>query len=154
MRIEQTLTLAADREAVWAFVSDVDVLLALLPGVLSVERTGPDGWRVRIRQKVGFIEADFDVNVAIVRKEAPGLLELRSEGKGVQVPAVVMTRDALALRSDGRTTEVAYSSDVQFSGRLAALGHAVMKLKARELIAEFQRKVVDRFEERACKPSP
>jgi carbon monoxide dehydrogenase subunit G len=118
-----------------------------------------------VRQKVGFIEADFDVHVVMVRKEAPALIQFRSEGKGVQVPVLVVTKDELQLRSDGRTTDLTYSSEVQFSGRLAALGHGVMKVKARELIVEFQRRVVQRFEEfmaraewerreGACEPSP
>jgi carbon monoxide dehydrogenase subunit G len=165
VRIEHRLRLSADRETVWEFVSDVDALLTLLPGVLNVERTTDSAWRVRMRQKVGFIEADFDINVVMAARQACEQIRFRSEGKGVQFPAVVVTRDVLDLRSAGPMTEVTYTSDVQLSGRLAALGHAVMKVKARELIAEFQRKVIERFDdfmvrtgrrrcETTCEPSP
>lgn len=145
MHLEHTLALGADRDTAWRFVSDVDGLLALLPGVSSVEAVCPGAWRVCLRQKVGYIEADFDVHVTMVRQDAPGRIEFRTEGKGVRVPAFTVTRDVVVLRATGAATELTYTSDVQFSGRLAALGHAVMKMKARELIAEFQRKVVERF---------
>ena len=147
MRIAHTVTLGADRDTVWDFVSDTGAILALLPGVMSVEPAGPDSWRVRLRQKVAFIEADFDVQVSIVRRTPPTLIEFRSEGKGVQVPALVVTKDELRLSSDGATTDLAYTSEIQLSGRLAALGHAVMKVKARQMIDEFQRRIVTRFEE-------
>jgi carbon monoxide dehydrogenase subunit G len=149
VRIEERLTLEADRERVWMFVADVGQVLALLPGVTEITRVDGESWQLRIRQKVGFIEADFDLRVVVVLKDAPRLLRFRSEGKGIQVPALVVTNDELRLHADaeGRRTEVEYVSEVQLSGKLAALGHAVMKFKAREVVGEFRRRFGRRFEE-------
>lgn len=140
------MRLAADGLRVWEFVSDGGAVLSLLPGVTSVECAGADAWRLRMRQKVGFIVADFDVRVAIVQKDPPRLLRFRSEGKGVQIPALVVTNDELWLEPDGAETELTYVSEIQFSGSLAALGHAVMKVKARQLIAEFRSSVVQKVD--------
>jgi carbon monoxide dehydrogenase subunit G len=138
MKFENDFTVQAPIEEVWKTLLDVERVAPCMPGAEVLERTGDDAYKVGIRVKVGpismlyrgqveIIERDDSTHVAMMRAKAR-----EARGQGTADAHVKMS---LEPQADGAHATIA--TDLQLSGRAAAMGRGVIGDVASKLVETF-----------------
>ena len=135
---DEEFTVDAAADVVWEFLLDPRRLAPCLPGCESLEVEDAATYRVRLTVKVGFLSTTQNLRVAIVESERPRRLVSVGRGEDRKLASQVEVRNTLDLEpTAGGATRVRYRSEVRVLGRLGSVGDAVMKVKARQLAADF-----------------
>lgn len=135
---EEEFTVEAAPEAVWDFLLDPDRVAPCLPGCESVEIENATTYKVRLTVKVGFLSTTQNLKVELVESERPRHLVSVARGEDRKLASQVEVRNTLELAPAAPgATLIRYRSDVRVLGRLGSVGDAVMKVKARQVAADF-----------------
>ncbi len=139
MQIQETFTVGASPEQVWAFFEDIERVARCVPGVKSVDVLGPDKYKVVAAQKVGFISATFELTTEVAGRERGKFMEFTSVGKSVAgAVGNLRSRDRVDFApADGGGTQVRLTSEVAVGGMLGALGHKAIGAKSKEMTEKF-----------------
>ena len=135
---EEEFTVEAAPEAVWDFLLDPERVAPCLPGCESVEIENATTYKVRLTVKVGFLSTTQNLKVELVETDRPRHLVSVARGEDRKLASQVEVRNTLDLAAAAPdATLVRYRSDVRVLGRLGSVGDAVMKVKARQVAADF-----------------
>jgi carbon monoxide dehydrogenase subunit G len=153
MLFENTKTIQAPIERVWAMLFDPKLMAECVPGTESVETISATEFVVHVRVKVSFISARFKVNLNVVETRPPTYL--RSEGSGADsmVANSFKQWSEVFLTAKGHdTTELTIKSKVDVLGRLGTFGLSIIKTKADRIWEEFGRNFAARVQATAAAP--
>jgi uncharacterized protein len=140
--VEGTFAVDASREDAWIVLSDPRSLAALLPGCESVEPGEEGAYRLTAQARVGPFKAKLSGTMSVLEAQAPETMRVRVEGQDGVTASRVRAAMGFTLTSEGeRRTTVAYSADVLISGRLATLGHGIVRVTIGSLLEEFVRRL-------------
>lgn len=130
-----SVSIAAPRQAVWAFLMDYQALGACGPGVESVELLEDGKVRVHARLGLGFIAAHFAIDLEPGTVEPPdhATIHGRGEAPGSQVEGRAEMR--LSGPPEG-PTEMAWNAEVELFGSMAGVGARLIESTAGRLIDE------------------
>ena len=145
MKLDHTIVVDAPASDVTALFEDVPAVARCMPGVQEVVALEPDVYEGHIRVRLGPLGFSIAGRATLDRGE-DGVWRLRGEGRDVRVGAGVQA--TLEVRLDElapRRTEVAITADVQFSGRLAELGQALIRRRADSMVREFAENLRRKF---------
>jgi carbon monoxide dehydrogenase subunit G len=138
MRIEDSFTIAAPVEQVWAAITDPEVVAPCIPGCEGVEVVGPTAYKAAIKVQVGPIKARFKVDVEVTEEVAPERILSVTRGEEGGRASNIRADNRLELEAVGpNETVVRYASEVAVTGRLAKFGLGIMKKKAKALGDDF-----------------
>lgn len=138
MHIEQKFTVSASRQRVWDFMMDAPRVGRCMPGVESVEVTGPHRFKVVVSVKIGPVKPRFQGAVDMTELLPPERMCLRLDwrdsvtGSKVSAPAHI-TLDETA--PDAVTVTV--TGDIAVLGILGKYGQPIAERKAAEIAQEF-----------------
>jgi carbon monoxide dehydrogenase subunit G len=147
MLIEETFSVAAPRERVWALIRDPNLMVACVPGCESIEEIDPTHYRTAVKVTVGPITARFNLDIEVIEESAPDYVRSTSKGEEGSRASVVQSTNLVRL-ADGADggTDVTYSADVDISGRLGRYGAGMMKKIAGRLAKKFEASFRERAE--------
>jgi molybdenum cofactor cytidylyltransferase len=149
MRFEGTVTIAAPRQAVWAFLTDPNKVAECAPGLESVEILVPNQ-RFRATAGIGFgsVKARFVTDVEWLDLDPPNRARMKAHGNApgsaVDATSEMDLRDA----ADG-ATELRWSADVAVVGTIASLAARLMGGVTQKLTGAFFEEVKKRIEGQA-----
>jgi carbon monoxide dehydrogenase subunit G len=150
MQINDSLTVAADRERVWAFLMDIKRMAQCMPGVESIEEVDDSTYLGKLKIKVGPIMAAFNGKATIAETEPPNRLVALIEGDDKSSGSAVKATFVSTLSNNGDGgTQIDYEMDINLRGRLAQFGLTVVKGTAKKMTAEFGRCVQETLSEEA-----
>ncbi len=149
MKIEDSFTVDAPIERVWAMITDPEIVGPCIPGCERVEATGAATYKADIRVAVGPIKTTFSVIVEKTEERPPHYAASTTTGEEGGRASTLNAASTLTLSEVEDGTEIAYASDVSVFGRLGKFGLGVMKKKARDLGRTF----AGNFREKAEAPS-
>ena len=135
MQFSGTVSIAASRNAVWAFLMDPNQVGSCGPGVESIEVIDEDHFKAKAKVGVGFISARFVVDMTVAERTEPDLAILKAHG---QAPgsAVEATADMrLSGPAEGPTTRD-WSADVAIAGTIASVGARLIEGTANKMIGQ------------------
>ncbi|MBF9036717.1 carbon monoxide dehydrogenase [Rhodobacterales bacterium HKCCE2091] len=143
MEMSGSQQIAASPEAVWAAITDPQVLKDCIPGCSEMTGTVEDGFEAVVTQKIGPVKATFRGKVQL-RDVRPGE-GCRIEGEGKAGPAGYAkgAADVTLVPEDGGT-RLDYAVNAQVGGKLAQLGGRLIDGVAKSLADRF----FDGFRER------
>ena len=142
MIFEDHFLIEAPRTAVWAYIWDPEKMSRCVPGVEQVVAESDTTYSVRVKTKVGFLSATFNLGVKIMEAEEPVRLISVFEGKDSKIASRLKQVNTMELMDVSPTrTEMSYKSEVTLMGKLATLGRSVIKGKAKQLMKEFSQKL-------------
>ena len=142
MIFEDHFLIEASRPAVWAFIWDSEKMSRCVPGVEQVVVESDATYSVRVKTKVGFLSATFNLGVKIMEAEEPVRLISVFEGKDSKIASRLKQVNTMELVDVSPTqTEMRYKSEVTLMGKLATLGRSVVKGKAKQMMKEFSQKL-------------
>ena len=154
MILEGTFTFSGPRAVVWDLLQDPSVLAKALPGTERLELVGDDRYEGVMKVSVGPVTAArFDVTVALKDKAAPERFTMQIDGKG----GVGFTRGTASIaltEVDAQSTSMAYTSNVQVGGKIAAVGQrlieSVAKMMMRQALDALEKELRARLAEGAA----
>src|SRR3954452_20897488 len=136
MQFENTFDVDAPIEQVWKTLLDVERVAPCVPGAEVLEQTGEDSYKVAIKVKVGPMSMQYKGDVDIVEADAAAhRAKMRtkareSRGQGTANADVTMS---LSDQGGGRTHGT-ITTDVQLSGRVAAMGRGIIQDVSAKLV--------------------
>src|SRR2546422_6584623 len=135
---EEEFTVSASPDVVWDFLLDPERLAPCLPGCESLEVEDATTYRVRLTIKVGLLSTTQNLRITITEADRPRRLVSVGRGEDRKLASQVEVHSTLDLEPASTTaTRVRYRSEVRVLARLAAVGDAVMKVKAGQLASQF-----------------
>lgn len=130
-------------EHVWAVMMDVPRIASCIPGCENVqEEARLERYSATLKQKIGPFKLEVPAEIKVDNYEAPR--SLKAQASGVDK----LTRTKLAVVFDVTLTPIepascqfSISAQLQVAGKLASLGYSLIKKKAEENFAEFEKRI-------------
>ena len=135
MKISGTVTLPLPRERAYEIMQDPEVLARAIPGCESLEKVGPDEYRMKMKMGLASLSGAFEGKVRITEQSPPDSFRLVVEGTGKL--GFVKGEGLLKLRSADGGTEVSYEGDAQIGGTIAAVGQRLIDGTSKTMIKKF-----------------
>lgn len=141
MIIDQTTTIQAPVEQVWAFVMDIPAVSRCVPGVEAFERVDDDTFEGTLKVKVGPVTVHLEGRIVVAERDHAGRssrIEIRAKERRIASSVSATTTLTLVPTSEG-ATEMHVHTDASILGKLGEFGQSVMRRKADQVMAEFAR---------------
>lgn len=155
MEFDDAFAVRAPIEEVWAALLDVERVAPCMPGAQVLDQIGDDAYAVAIRVKVGPITMRYRGEVEIAERDA-GLHRalLRARAREARGQGTANATIEMRLAEDGGdTTAGALHTDLQMSGRAAAMGRGVIQDVAARLVATFATNLAAMLETEPAEPA-
>ena len=136
MKISGTYTLPLPQERAYAVMQDPEVLARAIPGCESLEKVGPDEYRMKMKMALASLSGAFEGKVRITEQTPPNSFRLVVEGTG-RIGFVKGDGLLKLTAADGGGTEIAYEGDAQVGGTIAAVGQRLIDGTAKTMIKKF-----------------
>ena len=139
MKVAGSYRLAMAREIAYARLQDPVILARCMPGCESLEKTGEDGYAMRMKMVMAAVSGKFDGKVRITDAQPPTQFRLHVEGAG---KIGFMKGDGLLTLTEAEAaTDVQYDGEVHVGGTIASVGQRLMDGTAKMLIKRFFEKL-------------
>ncbi|MDQ4038640.1 MAG: carbon monoxide dehydrogenase subunit G [Actinomycetota bacterium] len=135
MKLSGTANLHADRETVFAALTDPGVLARCIPGCESLDLTGPDSYKMTVSAGVGAIRGRYDGQVRLTDLVRPEGYVMNASGAGGAGTVDATCR--VSLVADGDQTELSYSADATVGGPVAGVGQRMISAVAKRMAGQF-----------------
>ena len=119
-------------------MQDPAVLASCMPGCESLDKTGEDEYRMKMKMALASVSGAFDGKVRIADR-TPESFRLMVEGSGKL--GFMKGEGLLKFSGVEGGTEVAYEGDVQVGGTIAAVGQRMIDGTAKLMIKRFFEKL-------------
>jgi hypothetical protein len=155
MKISGSYTLPVAPERAYQILQDPAILAQAMPGCESLEKIGPDEYRMKMKVILATLTGQFEGKVRIADQAPPtsfrlivegsgrigflkgdGVLKLAPEPANTDAPAVPPAGAGTAA-SAGTGTLVTYEGDAQVGGTLAAVGQRLIDGTSKMMIKKF-----------------
>ncbi|MEU6663017.1 SRPBCC family protein [Streptomyces sp. NPDC046821] len=146
MKLHHTTTVQASPAEVWQFLQDTRAVVACLPGAELTDELENDRYGGVLHIAIGPLKMNYNGEVDVLRRDAEAReLEFAASGRdrrgGGSVRADV--RVGVANAGDG-TSQLESVTDLQLTGRIAALGRGVQDV-SNSMFTDFSRRLADRI---------
>lgn len=137
MFLEDSFSVDAGVDQVWAFLQDIPRLCACIPGVEQVTEIDPDTYQGVLKVKVGPLSAKFSGQVRIVEREAMKRMVALVEGEDKASASFAKATFTGRLSAQGKRTRLEYETEISLRGRLAQFGLTVIRGTVKNMTREF-----------------
>ncbi|MFQ5540602.1 MAG: CoxG family protein [Candidatus Binatia bacterium] len=147
MRFENQIELSVPREKVWQFLWDVDRFITCVPGCKEA-RTVEEGkiYNATMVEKVGPFRVEFPIRIEVEQSEQFSTIKARASGSDSRIGSHMKVVLEVDLKENGSGTLLSFVVSVDILGKLATLGHSMIKRKADQVMREFVESVKKRLE--------
>jgi carbon monoxide dehydrogenase subunit G len=140
MEFENTFDVDAPIETVWATLLDVERVAPCVPGAEVLERVSDDAYKVAIKVRVGPMSMQYRGDIEIVDSDpATHVANMRAKARESRGQGNADADVRMQLTEEDGRTHGTIHTNVQLSGRVAAMG--------RGIIADVSGRIVDQFSE-------
>lgn len=147
MRFEKEIEIDSSKERVWEFLWDVDRFIACVPGCKeanTVEK-GKTYTAVMV-EKVGPFRVEFPLRIEVLQSQEMSYIKAQASGNDSRVGSRMKVELEVQLKEDGGKTRLGLAANVDILGKLATLGHSIIKRKADEAMETFAQSIKKRLE--------
>lgn len=147
MQFEKEVEILAPRQKVWDFIWDVDRFIACVPGCKEAKtiEAGKLYFATMI-EKVGPFRVEFPTTIEVLEREELTHIKAQASGADNKIGSRMKLSLDVNLREQGANTVLGFVAGVDILGKLAALGHGIIKRKADQVLDEFAQAVKKRLE--------
>jgi carbon monoxide dehydrogenase subunit G len=139
VKISGSYTLPLPPERAYQIMQEPEILARAIPGCESLEKIGPDEYRMKMKMALASLSGAFEGKVRITEQTPPTSFRLVVEGSGRV--GFVKGDGLLKLSPVEGGTEVAYQGDAQVGGTMAAVGQRLIDGTAKMMIKTFFEKL-------------
>jgi uncharacterized protein len=135
VKISGSYVLPVAPERAYQILQDPAILAQAMPGCESLEKIGPDEYRMKMKVLLAALSGQFEGKVRITDQSPPTSFRLIVEGSGRI--GFLKGDGLLKLSPAARGTEVLYEGDAQTGGTMAAVGQRLIDGTAKMMIKKF-----------------
>lgn len=138
MQFQKEVEISAPREKVWRFIWDVDRFIACVPGCKEA-KTLEEGKRyaATMVEKVGPFKVEFPTTIEVLEREELTRIKAQASGADNKIGSRMKVDLDVTLREQDGKTHLGFTAGVDILGKLASLGHGIIKRKADQVLDEF-----------------
>ncbi len=138
MQLENSFSVAAPPERVFAYLLDVNKVVSCVPGAELSEVVDPTTFKGKVKIKVGPITVAYNGTARIAdRDDSAHSATLEAEGRETTGPGSARARALMSVAADGGGSMVKIVTDYNVAGRVAQFGRGVMEDVSRRLVGEM-----------------
>jgi len=147
LEFRKEVEILVPRETVWNFIWDVDRFIACVPGCKEAKTLeAGKKYSATMVEKVGPFKVEFPTHIEVLEREELTHIKAQASGADNKIGSRMKVDLNVNLREkDGRTV-LGFVANVDILGKLAALGHGIIKRKADQVLDEFAQAVKQRLE--------
>lgn len=147
MQFEKQVEIQSPREKVWKFIWDVDRFITCIPGCKDA-KTMEAGklYSATMVEKVGPFRVEFPTTIQVLETEELSHIKAQASGADNKIGSRMKVDLDVRLQEQGSQTILKFVAGVDIVGKLAALGHGIIKRKADQVLDEFAQAVKQRLE--------
>ena len=147
MEFEKEVEILAPKEKVWNFIWDVDRFIACVPGCKEA-KTIEEGKRyaATMVEKVGPFRVEFPTTIEVLEREELTHIRAQASGADNKIGSRMKVELDVRLHERDNKTVLGFTARVDILGKLAALGHSIIKRKADQVLDEFAQAVKAKLE--------
>jgi carbon monoxide dehydrogenase subunit G len=147
LQFQKEVEIRVPREQVWKFIWDVDRFIACVPGCKEA-RTIEAGkkYAATMVEKVGPFKVEFPTTIEVLEREELTRIKAQASGADNKIGSRMKIDLDVHLRDQNANTVLGFVANVDILGKLAALGHGIIKRKADQVLDEFAQAVKQRLE--------
>jgi carbon monoxide dehydrogenase subunit G len=147
LQFEKEVEILAPREKVWNFIWDVDRFIACVPGCKEAKTIEAGKlYAATMTEKVGPFRVEFPTTIEVLEREELSHIKAQASGADNKIGSRMKLSLDVKLRDEGDKTVLGFVAGVDILGKLAALGHGIIKRKADQVLDEFAQAVKKRLE--------
>ena len=137
MKLDGEVTIDADRQKVWDFLTDPEVVSQCAPGLESMKIIEPDKqFEAVAGLGFGTVKVRFVTNVYWLELDAPNFAKMTAHGTAPGSAADVTGDMRLEDTADGGT-RIIWSADVMVSGTITSLASRMMGSVSKKIANSF-----------------
>jgi carbon monoxide dehydrogenase subunit G len=139
MQIENSFSVGASPDAVFAFLLDVNRVVGCVPGAELSEVVDRDTFRGKVRIKVGPVTVSYNGTAHITaRDEQARTATLQAEGRETTGSGSARATTTMSVVPEGEgVSAVTLATDFTVVGRVAQFGRGIMEEVSRKLIGQM-----------------
>ncbi len=139
MKLEGNYTFDADQAQVWKAFTDPRYLEKAIPGCEHLKEYEPNKYDALLKIGIPAVKGTYRGKFEIVDANPPQQCRLVGEGSGT--PGFVKSETVIRLATEGGSTVVNYSGDLQIGGLISGIGQRMIGGIAKMLLNQFFKKM-------------
>jgi carbon monoxide dehydrogenase subunit G len=144
MQFNNEFTVEAPIDEVYAALLDPDRVAPAMPGAEVLEKVSDDVYKVAIKIRLGPVTMTYRGEVEIVDKNpAEHSASMKVKAKEARGQGTANATVQMACEEAGGATQVTMTSDVQLSGKAAAMGRGIIEDVSSRLVDTFASNLAD-----------
>ena len=138
MQLENSFTVTAPPERVFAYLLDVNKVVGCVPGAELTEVVDDTTFKGKVKIKVGPITVAYSGTARITGRDDTGYsATLEAEGRETTGQGSARAKALMAVTADGDGSIVRITTDYTVAGRVAQFGRGVMEDVSRRIVNEM-----------------
>jgi len=138
MQLENSFSVAAPPERVFAYLLDVNKVAGCVPGAELSEVVDPSTFKGKVKIKVGPITVAYNGTARIIdRDDSSHSASIEAEGRETTGPGSARAKATMSVVAEGGGSLVKIVTDYNVAGRVAQFGRGVMEDVSRRLVGEM-----------------
>lgn len=147
MEFQKEVEILVPRETVWKFIWDVDRFIACVPGCKEAKTIeAGKKYSATMVEKVGPFKVEFPTHIEVLEREELAHIKAQATGADNKIGSRMKVDLDVNLREQDGRTVLGFVASVDILGKLAALGHGIIKRKADQVLDEFAQAVKKQLE--------
>jgi carbon monoxide dehydrogenase subunit G len=142
MEFQMEAALAHPPQRVWLTMMDIPRIAACIPGCEQVEEQERMArYSAVMKQKIGPFRLEVPAEVKVLEHQEPCLVRVRATGTDKFTRTLLeVDLDVTLVSAETGGCALSVRASLQVAGRLASLGYGMIKKKADENFAEFEKR--------------
>jgi len=138
MQLENSFSVGAPPDQVFAYLLDVNKVVGCVPGAELSEVVDPTTFKGKVKVKVGPITVGYSGTATIAdRDEAKRTATLQAEGRETTGPGSARAAAHMSVEEEGAGSLVKIVTDYSVAGRVAQFGRGVMEDVSRRIVNDM-----------------
>jgi carbon monoxide dehydrogenase subunit G len=138
MQLENSFSVGAPPDQVFAYLLDVNKVVGCVPGAELSEVVDPTTFKGKVKVKVGPITVGYSGTARIAdRDDAQRSATLQAEGRETTGPGSARASAQMSVEPDGAGSVVKIVTDYSVAGRVAQFGRGVMEDVSRRIVNDM-----------------
>ncbi len=155
MQLENSFSVAAPPDRVFAYLLDVNKVVGCVPGAELSEVVDTSTFKGKVKIKVGPITVAYSGTARIVdRDDGAHSAAIEAEGRETTGPGSARAKANMSVVADGAGSTVKIVTDYNVAGRVAQFGRGVMEDVSRRLVGEMAACIKSNVEAGGCSRKP
>jgi carbon monoxide dehydrogenase subunit G len=138
MQLENSFTVGAPPDRVFAYLLDVNKIVGCVPGAELSEVVDPTTFKGKVKIKVGPITVAYSGTARITdRDDANHGATLEADGRETTGPGSARAKARMTVEAEGTGSVVKIVTDYSVAGRVAQFGRGVMEDVSRRIVTDM-----------------